>query len=440
MVSSEQIDVDDLRKILDRKNEKILELQKINAENQKTMINQSEIQRILLEDDKEKILSKKIGELQEKIEILEEKNPIKNDSKTDNKQFDKKQVELMKGAIKKIKNLQVSLEEKNKIIKELKEQTADIREHARLKTELLEKDNLLIKKEKEITNLEAEFVNFKEEFISELKSLEKNEKNDSDQAFKTKELMDKIKDLESKNKKLMEENSSLTNNLQGYKKDIKDLKFILKAKEDQVEQMSSKIDDLLLEKKNGKDIESEINLKMKIRIKELEHTREQIINLAALLGHELPEIINSDKIFEYVDDLLLISDENKLNKLNEWKELTQKSKVALNVELNTKKEEITVTEKRIEDISETAKEIESIMNESPQPTGNVIKKLREHEKEEEMKEILEEEDELRRLIKREIPNITEIEAAILQDQLLGLDVEERNTRIEIYRLTKELEG
>ena len=407
MVGAEKIDIDDLRKILDRKNEKILELQKINAENQKNFVEQSEIQKILLEEDRDKQLVKKIGALQKKITDLERANYKKIDSKPENK----KQLELMKGAIKKIKNLQASLEEKNKTIKELKEQTIDIREVTHLKSEILEKTNQLAKKEKEFAALESEFINFKEEFVSELKSLETNKVTDSDQAFKIKELMDKIKELEANIKKLNEEKISLKTKLKDNKRQIKDLKFLLKMKEDQVENMSEKIDDLLLETRNGKDVDEQVRLKMEIRVNELELTREQIIRAAALIGRELPDISKTNEIYELIDELLLISEDTHVAKINEWKKTLKKP----------------------------ASKLDEKKDKKPKKPVDVAKKLKEHEKEEELKEMLKEEDELRRLIRKEIPNISEIEAAILQDQLTGLDMEEITTRIEMYRITKELE-
>ena len=90
-------------------------------------------------------------------------------------------------------------------------------------------------------------------------------------------------------------------------------------------------------------------------------------------------------------------------------------------------------EKKFEDLSEIESDLDS------KTVQKDSKPLFSDNKSKEYEDRMKEEDELMKMIKTEIPDISEMEATILQDQLLEVDKEDRKSRIEMYRLTKELE-
>ena len=426
----------ELESLIKSKDKKILSLQKINAENQKLLMEQNEIQKIFIgdEDEKEKQYLNKIKQLKLKNEKLEASSKEKAVKKVD-----KKQVELMKGAIEKIKKLKTSLDEKNKIIKELKATGTDASEVTSLKALLLDKNKQLAQKDQEIVKLETEFINFKEEFINELKSLESNKDNVTDDAVKQKELKDKIKDLQFNEKKLVDEKEDLTQKLKENKKELKDLRFILKTKEDQIDQMSEKMDDMLADQKGSAAVDEDVDLKMSIRIQELENMRDGIIRAAALLGKELPDLVNTEEMIEKVDDLIIHGVAKYPEKIQEWKNEIYGEEISTPQLLLSDEEKLDDIEKKIEELDESGPEIDStLLTEEPKEEAEP-KLLLSEDKSKEYEERMKEEDDLMKMIMDEIPDISEMEATILQDQLLEVDKEDRKSRIEMYRLTKELE-
>jgi len=418
--------------LLKGKDKKILALQKINAENQKLLLEQNEIQKIFVGNEKEKQYLSKIKKLKLKLDKLETSSDEKSAKKVD-----KKQVELMKGAIGKIKKLQTSLEEKNKIIKNLKATGTDPAEVNSLKSILLDKNRQLALKDQEIVKLETEFINFKEEFIEELKSIESNQGGATDDAVKQKELKDKIKDLKFNEKKNKDEIKDLNNKLKSNAKELKDLKFILKTKEDQIDNMSEKMDKMLLE--GGKDVDEDVDLKMSIRIQELENTRESIIRAAALIGKEIPNIVNSDEILEHVDDLLLLAEAKHLNQVKKWKKEIYGGDVSPPQLLGSDEEKLDEIEKKIDELSEEGEDLESTLQDIEPKKETSPQLLISDDKGTEYKQRMQEEEELMKMIMSEIPDLSEMEATILQDQLLEVDKDDRLSRIQMYRLTKELE-
>ncbi len=424
----------ELESLIKAKDKKILALQKINAENQKLIMEQNEIQKIFVEDEKEKGYLNKIKQLQQKIEKFETKFKEQSD-----KEVDKKQVELMKGAIGKIKELKSSIEEKNKIIKQLKSQSADTSEINNLKSLILDKNRQLAQKDQEIIRLETEFINFKEEFIHELKSLESSQGKPTDDAVKQKELKDKIKELQFNEKNSKDEIKDLNKKLNEYKKEIKDLKFILKTKEDQIDQMTEKMDNMLLDKQGEKDVEEDIDLKMSIRIQELENTRESIIKVAALIGNELPDFINTDELFERVDDLLIMGESKYFNKIQEWKNELYGEEITSSQLFDSDEGKLDDIKEKIEDVSDFGEKIGSNVQIEEPNIKSKHELLGSGDKNKAYQQRMQEEEELMKLIMKEIPDLSEMEATILQDQLLEVNKEERLSRIEMYRLTKELE-
>ncbi|NVM01772.1 MAG: hypothetical protein HWN67_05530 [Candidatus Helarchaeota archaeon] len=412
----------ELKKELAEKDEHIMELEKINYQTQKklaeaqkkvlemenktegidispTKITQSaEIKELKLKIKRRDDILKNI---KKKMEILKKK-PV---SKTD-----QKQLEVMKQAISKIKSLQSELVEKKSKISEIRKEVEKNKD--KMKLELEKKDEMIKNQSAEIDKLENEFVSFKEEFVDELKNIERQK-----ETISMKQLLDSKKDLEIEQDKFQEIIADKNDLLKNRDEDIKGLKMMLKTRDKKIGELEEKVDKLLLSDESTKTLQSKIksledeyNEKLRIRVEELEKTREEII----LISSELAACPNlsSDEILECVDDIMLISPENRYQKIQE----IIAAKEAEGTEVT--EEELSAEEASIEEITEEIVEEKEVT-----PT--------EESKSEEL--------ELRSLIVKEIPNLSNVEMEIFLQELLTTHPDDRKSKIELFKMTKELE-
>lgn len=429
----------ELKKELAEKDEHIMELEKINYQTQKKL---ADLQKKVIElenktegiefspeniaqtaDVKELQLKLKkrdeiLKSIKKKLELLQKTQFSKSVSKPDQKQLD-----VMKQAISKIKSLQSELVEKNDKIAELRKKIEEIKTD--MQQELENKDNIIQSRSDEINKLENEFISFKEEFVEELKNMERQK-----ETISMKQLLDSKKDLEIERDKFQQIIADKNNLLKKREDDMKSLKMMLETRDKKIEELEEKVDKLLLSDESTKtlqskikSIEDEYNEKLKIRVEELEKTRSEIILISSELTCACPNL-SAEEILEYVDDLMLVSPDKRFQKINEIKAnketnsgtIIKKAKSEIKEEKLSTKEE--VTEKLAEE-SPVEKKIEEEVS------------LTDESKSEEL--------ELRNLINQEIPNLSDDEMETFLQELLASPPNDRKSKLELLKMTQELE-
>ncbi|MHA1381604.1 MAG: hypothetical protein ACTSRG_24820 [Candidatus Helarchaeota archaeon] len=449
----------ELKHELVEKDEHILKLEKINYKTQKKMAE----------------LQKKVIELENRAEGID-LSPVTIESATEIKQLklklkrreqvlkdikkkmdilknklvqkpDQKQLEVMKQAITKIRSLQSELKLKNSKIAEFRDQFQEIN---RKMTRELEKKDLIIKtRDEEIQKLENEFISFKEEFVQELNTLERQK-----ETISMKKLMDSKKDLEIERDKfqeiIVEKNEMITK----LEKDIKSLKLMLESRDNKIDELEKKVDNLLLDDESTKTLQSKIKLvedeykeKLRIRAQELEKTREEIILVTSELVCAVPDL-SAEEILEYVDDIMLLAPEYRNKKIKEIKT----SKV-IDDDTSIVKDKSEVSEEKLANTANLETESHEKMTE--EPINEIKSEISEQPNEEVAEEVIEEppldqaisptpeenqeDKELRELINTEIPGLSEIEKVVFIEELRDSPPEERHSKIELFKMTKELE-
>ncbi|MFX0135165.1 MAG: hypothetical protein ACFFDN_16095 [Candidatus Hodarchaeota archaeon] len=411
----------ELKRELAEKDDHIMELEKINYQTQKKL---AELQKKVLEMEnktegidisptnitqiaevkelklKIKRRDKILKDIKKRLEVLQKKPSLKPDPK---------QLEVMKQAISKIKMLQSELLEKNSKISELRKTVEKSKDN--MKQELEKKDMIIKNQSEEINKLENEFITFKEEFVEELKNMERQK-----ETISMKQLLDSKKDLEIEQDKFQEIIADKNDLLTKREEDIKSLKMMLETRDKKIEEFEKKVDELLLSDESTKTLQSKIksledeyNEKLRIRVEELEKTREEII----LISSELAACPNlsSEEILECVDDIMLIAPEKRYQKIQEIiaKKEAEGTEVTEEVKSKTK-EEIKAEDSSIEEPEEI-------------PTDE--------DKSEEL--------EIRNLITQEIPNLSNVELETFIEELLTTHPDDRKSKIELFKMTKELE-
>jgi len=433
----------ELKRELVEKDEHIMKLEKINYETQKKM---TELQKkvIELENQREGIEFSPISiqqtseikklklKLQKREQIL--KDIIKKMNILKQKLVqkpDQKQVEVMKQAITKIKSLQSELKEKNTKIAELKANLETINE--KMMIELEKKDIIIKNRSEEIHKLENEFISFKEEFVQELSNLERQK-----ELISMKQLMDSKKDLEIERDKFQEiiaEKNEMITNLE---KDIKSLRLMLQGRDQKIQELEEKVDKLLLDDESTKTLQSKIksledeyNEKLRIRVQELEKTREEIILITSELSCAVPDL-SAEEILEYVDDIMLLAPEQRSSKIEEIKlKKGSKGKLETVEEQSGSVQEEPPNEMSQEEVTEIGEIEEADNSQEATYEAEQLLEPNPNNKSEEM--------EIRALITQEIPGLSEIEMVAFIEELMDSPPEDRRSKIELFKMTKELE-
>lgn len=411
----------ELKRELAEKDDHIMELEKINYQTQKKL---AELQKKVLEMEnktegidisptnitqiaevkelklKIKRRDKILKDIKKKLEVLQKKPSLKPDQK---------QLEVMKQAISKIKMLQSELLEKNSKISELRKTVEKSKDN--MKQELEKKDMIIKNQSEEINKLENEFITFKEEFVEELKNMERQK-----ETISMKQLLDSKKDLEIEQDKFQEIIADKNDLLTKREEDIKSLKMMLETRDKKIEEFEKKVDELLLSDESTKTLQSKIksledeyNEKLRIRVEELEKTREEII----LISSELAACPNlsSEEILECVDDIMLIAPEKRYQKIQE------------------------IIAKKEAEGTEVTEEVKSKIKEEIKAEDSSIEEPEEIPTDEDKSEELE----IRNLITQEIPNLSNVELETFIEELLTTHPDDRKSKIELFKMTKELE-
>jgi len=346
-------EIDELEKKIKEKDRQIEELQKINFDSQNLL------KKLLMSDDPE-IKRKTRLELEKEKEIkkikatLEKKEKVIEDLKQEFEKFKKEklveatkdaQAKIMKSAVSKIKAIQKVLEEKNEELIDLRKTVKDWnRKYSDL---VVRNEEELFEKEREIEKLEKEFISFKEEFVSELKNIERDE-----EIIKNAQLQAEITKLQKENEKLNKKLTTLQEKINTLESTIKSKDEGIKALEAKLDAKEQTLNALLLAKDSNEDLQQglqemrkELERDLEIRMQELEGTRQDIIYCCTELAR-IPNL-SDDEIEDYLDDLLLIS---------------------------TKEERLAEIEKirRLRTGEPMETEIETIPNETSQPLKNEL--------------------------------------------------------------------
>ncbi len=427
----------ELKNELAEKDEHIMELEKINYQTQKKL---AVLQKKLLELENKSegidISPKDITEntdimdlklkLKKRDEILKNiKNKLDVLKKKTIPKADQKQLDVMRQAISKIKSLQSELIEKNSKISELRKNVEKTKED--VKKELEQKDKIIQNRVAEINKLENEFVSFKEEFVEELKNIERQK-----ETISMKQLLDSKKDTEIERDKFQEIIADKNDLLKKREDDIKGLKMMLETRDKKIGELEEKVDNLLLSDESTKtlqskitSIEDEYNQKLKIRVEELEKTRAEIILISSELACACPNILSAEEILDCVDDLMLTAPEKRTEKIEEIR--ASKGLKSTNVTKEIKSEI-----KKEEKLTEEATDKEVVKEISTEE----ITEDKEVSPPEESKS---EESELRALIIKEIPHLSDAELETFLQELLDSPPDDRDSKLELFKMTKELE-
>lgn len=438
----------ELKNELVKKDEHILKLEKINHETQKKM---SDLQKRVIEFESKaegidlspasieqtREIEKLKLKLKRREEILKD---IKKKMDVIKKKYaqkpDQKQLEVMRSAINKIKSVQSELKLKNSKILELREHIEKL--NLEVTSELDKKDEIIKNRNQEIEKLENEFVSFKEEFLQELDTLEKQK-----ETISVKNLMDSKKDLEIEKNKFQEIIAEKDELIEKYQDDIKSFKLMLESRDKKIDELEGKVDNLLLDDESTKtlqskiqSIEDEFKEKLRIRVQELEKTREEIILITSELTCAVPDL-SAEEILECVDDIMLVSPNQRYEKIKEIK-------LAKTQEGNDPSSQ-NISEQREEDLDSTENLVDDMIDEITEipiegQTEEIVKEVPSEQKIAPTPTKDEEDLKLRELIDNEIPNLADVEKETLMKELMETEPEGRRSKIELLKMTKELES